>query len=121
MALLRVDVISKALDMATSFMAVLPDEGNLQKTRVVYLLHGLTDNCTGWTRYTSCERYAREHGVALIMPEVQRSFYIDGVHGLKYFTYVSQELPQMVHRMFGLPLEKNIATSWDCPWAAMGR
>ena len=72
MALLRVDVISKALDMATSFMAVLPDEGNLQKTRVVYLLHGLTDNCTGWTRYTSCERYAREHGVALIMPEVQR-------------------------------------------------
>ena len=47
MALLRVDVISKALDMATSFMAVLPDEGNLQKTRVVYLLHGLTDNCTG--------------------------------------------------------------------------
>ena len=106
MALLRVDVISKALDMATSFMAVLPDEGNLQKTRVVYLLHGLTDNCTGWTRYTSCERYAREHGVALIMPEVQRSFYIDGVHGLKYFTYVSQELPQMVHRMFGLPLEK---------------
>ena len=101
MALLRVDVISKALDMATSFMAVLPDEGNLQKTRVVYLLHGLTDNCTGWTRYTSCERYAREHGVALIMPEVQRSYYIDGVHGLKYFTYVSQELPQMVHRMFG--------------------
>ena len=55
MALLRVDVISKALDMATSFMAVLPDEGNLQKTRVVYLLHGLTDNCTGWTRYTSCD------------------------------------------------------------------
>ena len=35
MALLRVDVISKALDMATSFMAVLPDEGKLQKTRVV--------------------------------------------------------------------------------------
>ena len=69
MALLRVDVISKALDMATSFMAVLPDEGDLQKTRVVYLLHGLTDNCSGWTRYTSCERYAREHGVALIMPE----------------------------------------------------
>lgn len=106
MALLRVDVISKALDMATSFMAVLPDEGNLQKTRVVYLLHGLTDNCTGWTRYTSCERYARERGVALVMPEVQRSYYIDGVHGLKYFTYVSQELPQMVHRMFGLTLEK---------------
>jgi S-formylglutathione hydrolase FrmB len=63
--------------------------------KVVYLLHGLTDNCTGWTRYSSCERYARERGVALVIPEVQRSFYIDGVYGLKYFTYVAEELPKM--------------------------
>ena len=106
MAFLHVDYSSKALEMETCFQVVLPDEGDLKQVKVIYLLHGLTDNCTGWARYTACERYAREHGVALIMPEVQRSYYIDGVHGLKYFTYVSQELPQMVHRMFGLPLEK---------------
>ena len=106
MALLRVEYASKVLEMNTSFQVVLPDEGDLKDAKVVYLLHGLTDNCTGWTRYSSCERYAREHGVALIIPEVQRSFYIDGVYGLNYFTYVSQELPQIVHRMFGLSLEK---------------
>ena len=106
MALLKVEYSSKALEMTTSFQAVLPDEGDLSGVRVVYLLHGLTDNCSGWTRYSSCERYARERGVALIIPEVQRSFYIDGVYGLNYFTYVSQELPQAVHRMFSLSLAR---------------
>lgn len=102
MALLRVEFSSKALEMNTSFQVILPEEGELSECKVVYLLHGLTDNCTGWTRYSSCERYARERGVALVIPEVQRSFYIDGVYGLKYFTYVSQELPRVCQRMFGL-------------------
>ncbi len=106
MAMLRVEYISKALEMSTSFQVFLPDEGDLSETKVVYLLHGLTDNCTGWTRYSSCERYARLRGVALVIPEVQRSFYIDGVYGLKYFTYVSQELPQVCRRMFGLSADR---------------
>jgi S-formylglutathione hydrolase FrmB len=101
MALLRVEYSSKALEMNTSFQVYLPDEGDLSETKVVYLLHGLMDNCTGWTRYTACERYARERGVALVIPEVQRSFYIDGVYGLNYFTYVSRELPKVCQRMFG--------------------
>ena len=106
MALLTVEYASKALEMDTVFQVVLPDEGNLSEVKVVYLLHGLTDNCTAWTRFSCCERYARERGIALVLPEVQRSFYIDGVYGLNYFTYVSQELPQAVHRMFSLSLER---------------
>lgn len=106
MAFARVEYYSRALEMTTSFQAVLPDAGDMKDAKVVYLLHGLSDNCTCWMRYTSCERYAKERGVALIMPEVQRSYYIDGVYGLNYFTYVSQELPQAVHRMFGLSLER---------------
>ena len=101
MALLRVEYSSKSLEMNTSFQVFLPDEGELSEVKVVYLLHGLTDNCTGWTRYTACERYARERDVALVIPEVQRSFYIDGVYGLNYFTYVSRELPRVCQRMFG--------------------
>lgn len=106
MALIRVEYFSKALEMNTSFQVFLPDEGELSEAKVVYLLHGLTDNCTAWTRYSSCERYARERGVALVLPEVQRSFYIDGVYGLNYFTYVSEELPRACHRMFGLSLDR---------------
>lgn len=106
MALLRMEYASQALAMTTSVQAVLPDQGALCQAKVVYLLHGLTDNCTGWTRYSSCERYARERGVVLVIPEVQRSFYIDGVYGLNYFTYVSQELPAALQRIFGLSRER---------------
>lgn len=106
MALLRMEYASQALAMTTSLQIILPDQGPLCQAKAVYLLHGLTDNCTGWTRYSSCERYARERGVVLVIPEVQRSFYIDGVYGLNYFTYVSQELPAALQRIFGLSQER---------------
>ncbi len=88
--------------MNTSLEVVLPDEGKLKDAPVIYLLHGLSDNCTGWSRYTAIERYARDKGAAVIMPEVQRSFYADMALGVNYFTYVSQELPQICGRFFGL-------------------
>ena len=106
MALLRVEYASKVLKMDTDFQVFLPDTGGLSEAKVVYLLHGLTDNCTAWTRYSFCERYARERNVALVMPEVQRSFYIDGVYGLDYFTYVAEELPQVCQRMFSLSADR---------------
>ncbi|HIT33949.1 MAG TPA: esterase family protein [Candidatus Faecousia intestinigallinarum] len=106
MAFLRMEFSSRALEMCTSLQVVLPDEGDMAQAKVVYLFHGLSDNCTGWTRFSACERYARERGIALVIPEVQRSFYADCAYGLNYFTYVSQELPQAMHRFFGLSLER---------------
>lgn len=102
MAYIRCDIQSETLEMCTSFIALLPDGARLSEVPVVYLLHGLSDNCTGWTRYTSVERYAREKGVAVIMPEVQRSFYTDMVYGLRYFSYIRDELPAICSRLFGL-------------------
>lgn len=88
--------------MNTSLEIVLPDTGKLGDAPVIYLLHGLSDNCTGWTRYTAVERYARDKGAAVVMPEVQRSFYTDMAMGPDYFTYVSRELPRICGRLFGL-------------------
>ena len=102
MTYLRCDFSSKSLEMCTSFIALLPEDVPLGDAPVIYLLHGLSDNCTGWTRLTGVERYAREHNAAVIMPEVQRSFYADMALGLRYFTYISQELPAFCRRTFGL-------------------
>jgi len=92
---------SECLKMNTSLAVVLPEQVEMGQIRVIYLLHGLADNCSGWTRYTSVERYARERQAALVMPEVQRSFYTDMAMGLKYFSYVSEELPAVCRRFFG--------------------
>ena len=102
MAFLRCEIASESLRMATAVDVILPDKGALSETKTLYLLHGLTDDRTGWTRYTAVERYARERGIAVVLPEVQRSFYTDMVYGLPYFTYVAEELPAVCRRMFGL-------------------
>src|SRR5699024_8347951 len=65
---------------------------------VLYLLHGLSDDCTIWERRTSIERYATEKGIAVVMPEVRRSFYVDEAVGEKYWTFVAEELPQLIAR-----------------------
>lgn len=101
MAHLRVDFRSESMDMNTSMTVVLPEQKKLDNTKVVYLLHGLADNCSGWSRYTLVERYAREKDVALVIPEVQRSFYADMTFGVDYFTFVNDELHKICQNFFG--------------------
>lgn len=79
---------------------------------VMYLLHGLSDNHSCWTRFSSIERYANERSIAVVMPEVQRSFYTDMKFGLKYFTYVSRELPEICRELF------NISNRWEDTFVA---
>ena len=108
MVYLRGDMDSKSLRMITSFIALLPDGPDLSTVPVIYLLHGQSDNCSGWTRYTAIERYARTRDVAIIMPEVQRSYYTDMAYGVNYFKYVSQELPAFCQRIFGLSKKREL-------------
>lgn len=106
MALFACELFSTAMNMATQVRVILPDTCEMAEAEVLYLLHGLSDNCTAWTRYTSVERYIRGRNLAVVMPEVQRSWYCDMKHGLPYFTYLSQELPRQMQRYFGLSREK---------------
>jgi len=98
MALLTCHVESDALQVATTFTVVLPE--GFHDPPVLYLLHGLTDDHSGWTRYTSVERYAEEAGLAVVMPSAYHSFYTDEVHGHRYWTYLSEELPSLVRSLF---------------------
>ena len=67
---------------------------------VLYLLHGLSDDDTIWLRRTSIERYAAPLGLAVVMPQVHRSFYHDQAYGGAYWTFLSEELPSLVHSFF---------------------
>jgi len=110
MALLRVDFSSEVLALGTSMTVLLPERASTQigltghdsdaPPPVLYLLHGLTDDNTAWTRYTSIERYAAARGLAVVMPQVHRSFYADETHGSPFFTFLSAELPAVVSSFF---------------------
>jgi len=74
----------------------------LRQRRVLYLLHGLSDDASAWQRYTSIETVASAYGLVVVMPSVGRSFYADLPNGQCYFTYLMEELPRYLHDVFGL-------------------
>jgi putative tributyrin esterase len=66
------------------------------------LLHGLSDDHTIWMRRTSIERYAAERNLAVVMPAAGRSYYQDMASGAAYWTFISEELPQIMRGFFPL-------------------
>ena len=105
MALIHVDFFSEVLGMSSQMEVILPQQtegqigiGHVEKQNkypVLYLLHGMTDNQTIWTRNTSIERYAAEHGIAVVMPNAHLGWYTDMQYGFDYFTFFSEELPAL--------------------------
>ena len=67
---------------------------------VLYLLHGMSDDATTWVRRTSIERYVAPLGLAVVMPQVHRSYYTDEVYGGRFWTFLTEELPRLVHDFF---------------------
>jgi S-formylglutathione hydrolase FrmB len=112
MALLRCDFFSEVLALSTSMTVILPQSTSGQigmtgidrsgDSPVLYLLHGLSDDDTIWLRRTSIERYAAPLGLAVVMPQVNRSYYADEARGNRYWTFLSAELPEIVHGFFRL-------------------
>lgn len=102
MALLTCNYYSETLRLQTGLTVAFPDNARLGELPVVYLLHGLSDNCSNWQRGVPVERYALKHRVAVVMPEVQRSWYTDMALGLDYFTYIHRELPEFCERLLGV-------------------
>lgn len=113
MALIQLSFKSKALLMQTSVNIILPMGMNRidfetmndlsyehKKFPVLYLLHGATDDHSCWLRLSSIERYAEDNGIAVVMPNADMSAYSDMVHGHKYWTYISEELPQFIQAAF---------------------
>jgi putative tributyrin esterase len=104
MALLHCNFHSEVLQIAASMDVILPQQAVLKgkKLQTLYLLHGLSDDHSIWQRRTSIERYVDSLGLAVVMPAVNRGFYTDMVHGAKYWTFVSEELPTLARAFFPL-------------------
>lgn len=110
MALIQCDFFSEALGINTSMNVLLPQRSagqigmdgavSNEPPAVLYLLHGLSDDHTTWLRRTSIERYAAAYPLAVVMPAVHRSFYADMAQGGNYWTFISEELPSIVHSFF---------------------
>ncbi len=112
MAFIECNFFADSLGFATQVYVILPEsanrligmDGKSQATppSVLYLLHGLSDDHTIWMRRTSIERYAAKHGIAVVMPNGGRSFYRNVAPFMRYWDFISEELPQKMHHFFRL-------------------
>ena len=113
MAFMQLNFYSNMLGMQTDVHIVIPQrftDGQIgidgksddQAYKCLYLLHGLTDDHTIWMRRTSIERYAAEYGICVVMPCGDRSFYTDMKYGMKYFSYITEELPNVIREFLNV-------------------
>jgi len=107
MALLRIDHVPETVKVNLPLYIILPDPGKMAelpvaRRKVLYLLHGLSDDASAWQRYTAIEPIAALYGLVVVMPSVGRSFYMDMPNGQNYFSYLTDELPRYLKQVFGL-------------------
>ena len=113
MALIRIDHTPETIKVNLPLNIILPDPGKMgcvpvSERKVLYLLHGLSEDASAWQRYTAIEALAAAYGLVVVMPSVGRSFYIDQPNGQEYFTYLTDELPQYLAEVFNLvPCREN--------------
>lgn len=122
MARLEINFYSKTLDRNETVTVILPEKqfgigmydpgvsvtkataswNGETPLKTLYLLHGYSDDHTIWSRRTSLERYVAGKQIAVIMPSACNSYYIDEKGGWKYWTYISEELPEIMSAFFKL-------------------
>ncbi len=111
MAFIQMSMFSEAMGKCVQVNVIMPQnstngqigmENNSSggNYKTLYLLHGLSDDNTIWMRRTSIERYAAKYGIAVVMPNGDKSFYTNMVHGDRYYDYIAHELPNIIENMF---------------------
>lgn len=103
MAFLDVEFYSRSLIRPVTFKMFLPNdprEGEApENIRTLFLLHGYTGAAGLWGH----EQLAEKYRVALVMPNGENAFYLDGIStGHKYASFLGQELVEYLRRTFGL-------------------
>jgi S-formylglutathione hydrolase FrmB len=107
MALIRIDHVPETVKVNLPLYIILPDPGKMgdvpiARRKVLYLLHGLSDDGSAWQRFTAIESIAALYGLVVIMPSAGRSFYTNQPNGQHYFSYLIDELPRYLNDVFGL-------------------
>ena len=99
MSLCHVHWFSNVLQKHVGMNVILPDAGK-PPFATYYLLHGLTDDYTGWVRRSRIEPYVRDLPLIVVMPDGFRGFYTDNAEGPAYGKYIAEELVDFVERNF---------------------
>ncbi|RZF32040.1 hypothetical protein LSTR_LSTR005944 [Laodelphax striatellus] len=114
---------SKELKCRMKFAIYIPVEADSQRVPVIYWLSGLECNELNFVQKAGGQRFAAEHGFAVVCPDTSprgcgiageddkwdfgtaAGFYLDASHepwatNYRMYSYVTQELPQLINEHF---------------------
>lgn len=115
MAFCEFRYFSSAVGIQTAANVILPNPDIPGPYEVMFLLHGLSDDHTIWSRRTSIERYVEGMPLVVVMPDTHRGFYIDAAQGFAYGKAMGEELPNVIRHYF--PVKEN---GWSVTGLSMG-
>ena len=109
MAYMQMELRSQVLAQTTTLGLFFPNDyppPHCHVQGVITLLHGHTNNFQGWLTSTGAPRYAADNGYILVLPSCENSFFHDMHTGGAYYTYMTEELPEQLGKIFRLPEER---------------
>jgi len=112
MAFINATFYSNVLEQEVALDLYLPNDRAEKSIKapdgVVYFLHGMGSSQKRFREYTAANRYAMDNHLAIVYVSAPMSFYSDMKYGMKYYTYITQELPVFLKSAYNLdfPREK---------------
>lgn len=99
MAFLTCDFFASQLGMDIPMNVLLPEKRQEKpvlrpdaKYKVLYLLHGHSDDASSYIRKSVIELLVRRYDLAVVMPEAHRSGYGNSAHGHAYYDYILEDV-----------------------------
>ena len=104
MALMEVQLYSKVLGMDMCAYVLMPQPKEPyppeKKYKTLWLYHGGSGDHTAWLRESRIEAYARERELAVVMPGVHKSCFVNMNVGMRYGDFVGRELVEIMRGLF---------------------
>jgi putative tributyrin esterase len=86
--------------------------------RTLYLLHGICDSASDWLLHSRASELADKYHIAIVLPSVGNSFYLDGINAVNAFTFLTDELLNYVRDIF--PLSRKREDTFLCGYSMGG-
>ena len=112
MAFINGTFYSKVLEQEVMLDLYIPNDDYKGKidspAGVIYFLHGMGSSQKRFREFTASNRYMMDNHLAIVYVSAPMSFYSDMKYGMKYYTYITKELPEFLASAYGLkfPREK---------------
>ena len=103
----KLNLFSNSLSMPNDVRILFPDQAEAEeKLKVLWLCHGGSGDENEWLYYSTIAKIPDARKIAIILVNANDSCFTDMGYGLKYKTWLGEELPRTLYTMFPRLSEK---------------